>query len=70
MGNNMKAERARLGLTQKELAEIIGTDPSNVSRWEKNLGKCSASTLIKIAQALDTSIDYLTGRTENRRGGI
>ena len=48
-------------LTQKELAEKIGVVGHNVGDWER--GKCepSLNMLVKIASALEVSIDYLLG---------
>jgi len=33
----LKNERVRLSLSQEELAERVGTTPSNVSRWERGI---------------------------------
>jgi hypothetical protein len=34
IGENIIAERNRLGLKQQDLAARLGLDPGNVSRWE------------------------------------
>jgi len=34
---NLKEERARLKLTQKQLAERIGVAPNTVARWEQGV---------------------------------
>lgn len=50
--------RCEKGLTQKQLAERIGTSVSAISRIESlNYGKMSLSTLIKIANALEVELE-------------
>jgi len=50
--------REKKGLTQVELAELMGTKQSNISRWEEGL--CDGirlSTLERIANAFDCNLD-------------
>ena len=50
--------RCEEGLTQRELAERIGTSVSAISRIESlNYGKVSISTLVKIADALNLELE-------------
>lgn len=50
--------RCEKGLTQKELAEMIGTTTSAISRLESlNYGRVTLSTLVKIAKALNLELD-------------
>ncbi len=48
--------RVDLGLTQKELAEKIGTKQSNISRLENGVGHPSVSLLKRGAKALGTKL--------------
>ena len=48
---------------QKELAEKIGVTKATMSKYENNLNIPNADILAKIADALSTSTDYITGRT-------
>lgn len=48
--------RVELGLTQKELAEKIGTKQSNISRLENGVGHPSVSLLKRVAKALGTRL--------------
>jgi len=45
----IKAIRARLGLTQKQLADLLGVTLCTVGRWEANIRPCSrqASTSLR-----------------------
>ncbi len=49
-------KRVEKGITQKELAQIIGTKQSSVSRLESGVYNPSFSFLKKIASALDTQL--------------
>lgn len=60
--NNIQDLRQRKGLSQAELAQRVGVDPSAVSKWE-SAGIYPKSTLLpKIADALDCKIDEIFGR--------
>ena len=67
MGNRVRTQRKRLGLSQMRLAKLTETSCSQISVVE--LGKAGASlpTAIVIAEALDTSLDYLVGRVDDPR---
>lgn len=58
------------GITQSQLAEMVGVSPQTISAYEKNRGKDSGkmptlSTVIEIADKLGVSLDYLCGREKN-----
>jgi len=36
-GKDLKARRAALGITQVQLAEILGVQPNTVARWENGV---------------------------------
>ena len=59
LGQSIKTMRKSKGLTQETLAELTGCNPSHISNIENNYTKVSLNTLLSIANALDTSIDYL-----------
>ena len=63
--NNNIAELRKLnGLSQRQLAEKIGTSQANLSRWEQGLNEPSIIECWKIADYFSISIDYLCGRKE------
>jgi|LSQX01.1.fsa_nt_gb transcriptional regulator with XRE-family HTH domain len=51
--------RKELGLTQENLAEILGISPQAVSKWENGHALPETALLPGLARALDTSIDSL-----------
>ncbi len=60
---NLKKLRIAFGLSQKGLAEVLGTNQQSVHRYENGSYKPNISTLIKLAEYFDTTIDFLVGRT-------
>ena len=55
--------RKKKGLTQKQLAAVLGVTEKAVSRWENEYGLPDVSLLPKIAAAFDVTVDeLLTGR--------
>ena len=57
----LKALRDAKGLSQADLAEMVGVSPRQVGRWET--GECEplASLIPKICRALGCSLDQLWG---------
>ena len=53
-----------MGLSRKQLAQMCNTLERNISYWELGQRECNFEMLIKLATALDTSIDYLLGKTD------
>lgn len=66
LGDRIKALREKRGINQKELAKKIGVSKSAMSKIESESRKVEDVLLIKIANALDTSSDYLLG-IENKK---
>lgn len=60
---NLKLLRTALGLSQKGLADILGTNQQSVHRYENGSYEPNISTLMLLAEYFDTTIDFLVGRT-------
>ena len=58
-GEKLKEVRKKTGLTQEELAELIGISRAAVAKWETDKGLPDIENLKAIARLLDVSIDYL-----------
>ncbi|MBS5282640.1 MAG: helix-turn-helix domain-containing protein [Clostridiales bacterium] len=73
-GNTIKTLREKNGITQKELAEIIGVSDKTVSKWETNRGLPDIGIIEELAKALRVSLsELLTGdlkTNENTSGNI
>lgn len=65
IGANLKAARKGAGLTQRQLAERIGTDSFQVSRWERGANRPQDDTLHALAEAL--GIDMAAFYVEPRK---
>ena len=61
LGNRIKELRIMSALTQAELAEKVGVDPSAVSLWENDVNEPKASYIVRLALVFDVSSDYLLG---------
>jgi len=55
IGEQIRIYRERNGLSQKELAALIGISPNRLSNWERGVNKPDINFLIKICQALNVS---------------
>ncbi len=62
--NKLAVLRNEKGLSQCQLAKLLGTSQANLSRWEKGIIAPSVLECWKIADYFDVSIDYLCGRIE------
>jgi len=59
LGIKIKELRQTNGLTQDALAEMVNCNTSHISNIENNHTKVSLNMLLAIANALNTSIDFL-----------
>ena len=69
IGKRIEYLRRKLDITQKQLAEKAGITEASLSRYENNLREPKAEIIIKLAIALETSADFLLGRTNNPSPG-
>lgn len=70
MGERIRARRKAKGFTLDRLAELSSSSKSYV--WElenKNPPRPSAEKIMRIAEALDTTSDYLLG-VDTEEGGV
>ena len=61
----IKEIRENLGLSQKELAKLLGVSPSNVYNYENKRTEPSVDMLKKLSTILDVSVDELLGLDNN-----
>lgn len=54
LGEQLKARRVALGMSQKRLSEELGVHPNNVIEYEKGRRGMSLETLTKYCKALNT----------------
>ena len=58
--------REEQGLTQAQLAEIIGVDSRTVSIWERGIRPPKDEYIIELCYALGVEMTYLFGLTDSR----
>ena len=56
---NLRSVRKEKGITQKQLAELVGTAASMITNYENGEREPTLETLCKIADVLDVSLDML-----------
>lgn len=64
IGARIRAAIRRTGISQKELADRIGTSPQQISKWISGARVPDRGSLRAIAEALPVTIDELVGVLE------
>lgn len=68
LGQQIASARREKGMTQEMLAEKLGVTRQAVARWETGLSVPDAGMLVRIAGALDTTVNDLLGEEEPEQG--
>lgn len=56
-------------LRQEDIARLLDTTQTQYSRWERGAQEMPLHHAITLADFYKVSMDYITGRTNNKRGG-
>src|SRR6476661_4968145 len=67
VGDRMRARRMLLGLTQQQMAEMIGLTYQQAHKYEKGINRIAAGRLYSIAQALGVDIGYFFDDIDSER---
>ncbi|HTZ85566.1 MAG TPA: helix-turn-helix transcriptional regulator [Solirubrobacteraceae bacterium] len=67
LGERVRELRKERGLTQAELGSKIGTDAGRISRYEGGRITPSLEALVRLADVLEVSVDYLVREGVPRR---
>lgn len=59
LGNKLAEARKKQNLTQEQLAEQLGVTRQSVSRWESDAAYPETDKIVRMAQILEVSCDYL-----------
>ena len=65
LGERITELRKISGMSQYALAEAMGVSRQAVSKWESGASSPDAQNLIRLAELLDTDIEYLTTGRRN-----
>lgn len=64
-GSRLKEQRNALRLSQESLAERLDVHVNTIRRWEQDRQAPDAKKLSSLAEALHTTVAYLSGETDN-----
>ena len=53
---NLKKYRTKLGLSQREIAEVLGVSIQQIQKYEKSINRISSGKLYTLAASLDVPI--------------
>ena len=70
VGARLRERRIMLGLTQQELAELIGVTYQQAHKYEKGINRIAAGRLSVIARALGVEIDYFYDGLTSTPGAV
>lgn len=59
IGKRIKVARIRMGITQEQLADRVSVPPTHLSNIEIGSSRVSLTTIVKIANVLNVTIDDL-----------
>ena len=64
LSENIVALRKKQGMSQQSLADAVFVTRQTISKWEKNFSVPDADALLRLADALDTTVQVLLGQPE------
>ena len=70
VGARMRQRRILLGLTQQQLAELIGVTYQQAHKYEKGINRIAAGRLSRIAQALGVEVGYFFEGVSRASGAV
>ena len=62
IGGRIKEARMKVGLTQKQVSELVGVSPHAVWSWEAGKMKPTPEHLVELAHRCETTTDWMLGR--------
>lgn len=65
LGNRIKEQRKRAGMSQEKVAELVGVSRQAVTKWEADLSAPSTENLFALAKIFGTTVDLLLDTGED-----
>lgn len=65
IAERISERREKIGLSRRVLGELIGSNQTQIYRYENGINDPTADVLVKLADVLHTSVDWLVGRAES-----
>lgn len=69
VGNRIRERRVMLGLSQQQMAEMIGVTYQQAHKYERGINRISAGRLFEIAQVLSVPVGHFFDGLGNGDGG-
>lgn len=66
----LRTLRKEAGMTQRQLGELLSKTKNNISQYESGRRTPDLDTARIIADHFNVTLDYLTGRSDYRRGRL
>lgn len=63
LGEKLSELRNDVGLTQKQVSQLLGVATSTLGSWETDANEPPLAKLIDLAETYHVNIDYILGRT-------
>lgn len=63
-GEKLREARKNIGLTQKQLAEIVGAKHNSISNWEKGQNQPDAEMIRRLCEALQVEANFFFGERQ------
>lgn len=63
-GERLKEIRTEKHLKQSDIAALLNVSGNTVHAWETDKQELSMSTLLKLSDILEVSLDYLFGKSD------
>lgn len=70
MVKNLRLLREEKGLSQQRLAEMLNISQQAVFKYEKTASEPDISTLVRLADIFDVSVDFLIGNSDIRSKNV
>ena len=64
---NLKQLRKSKGVSQQQLADVIGVSQQSINKYENHNVEPDIRTLISIAEYFDTTVDFVIGKSESEK---
>lgn len=68
VGNRIRERRIMMGLSQQQMAELVGVTYQQTHKYEHGINRISAGRLYEIAQTLRVPVNYFFEGLENPPG--
>ncbi|MBB4286893.1 helix-turn-helix domain-containing protein [Roseospira goensis] len=69
VGQRIRERRVMLGLSQQQMAEMIGVTYQQAHKYERGINRISAGRLFEIAQVLGVPVSFFFEGLEQEAGG-